>query len=118
MQRLKCCRSCVYWDFASKKVPVDVRKKPLKNEFLEVSFENHSVKIPAWEWKTVKPIKLSEILRRRVCFYGKGVVEPWDECENYKPKFEDGRVACQLENVGCEYSDVCPKNPSRKRYTV
>lgn len=115
---LKCCYSCVYWKVASKKIPIDVKKKPLKNEFLEVSFENVSVRIPAWDWETTKPIRLSEILRKRLCLYGKGIVEPWDECENYKPKSEDKKTICQIDTVKCEYADICPKSPSRKIYTI
>lgn len=105
---VKCCYSCVYWETASKKIPVDVRKKPLKNEFVEVSLGNFSVKIQAWDWETVKPVKLSEILRKRLCLYGKGIIEPWSKCENYQPKFENEKVACQLK-IGCEYKEICPE---------
>lgn len=111
---IKCCFSCFYWDFASKRIPIDVKKKPLKNEFIEVVFRDTTVKLEAWDWETIKPLRLSEVLRKRICFYGKGIVEPWDECKNYKPKFKDSMLACQTNN-GCEYMYLCPKYEKLKK---
>jgi len=111
---IKCCFSCFYWDFASKRIPIDVKKKPLKNEFIEVVFRDTTVKLEAWDWETIKPLRLSEVLRKRICFYGKGIVEPWDECKNYKPKFKDNMLACQTNN-GCEYMHLCPKYEKLKK---
>lgn len=102
----ECCYSCRNWDKASKKVPIDVRKVPRKGEFIELKSLGKSVKIQAWDWETLKPIRLDQITSLRLCFY-KGVVKPWSRCDNYFPKLPDKRTICYSED-SCEYSARCP----------
>ncbi|MEM4522432.1 MAG: hypothetical protein QW738_04365 [Nitrososphaeria archaeon] len=112
---MKCCFSCKYWAKTSKKVPVDVKKVPKKDEYIEVMLENRKVYIHSWEWVTNEPITLKTLLRKRLCFYGKGVIEPWDECENYLPKYSIDVTYCKLEGT-CEFSKSCPKFSSLTSY--
>lgn len=91
-------------------MPIDARKVARKNRTIEISLGEKSVKVPGWEWKLEKPMRLSEIRRLRLCFHGKGIVEPWDDCESYRPRFGSGRLACQLGDVGCPSSDECRKH--------
>jgi len=102
----ECCRSCKYWDKASKKVPIDVHKVPKRGEYIELLSAGKSVKIQAWDWETYEPLRLDEIALLRFCFY-KGIVKPWSICNNYLPKLPDRRTLCYSES-GCEYSVKCP----------
>ncbi|HID17286.1 TPA: hypothetical protein EYP26_03240 [Candidatus Bathyarchaeota archaeon] len=113
---MRCCFSCIYWSAASKKVPIDVRKKPKPGEFVEFRFGKRTVRIQAWDWEAVKQTKLSEIFRKRLCFYGKGIIEPWDECKNYKPRFKGGLTACQINVSRCEHASLCPKCSMLTKY--
>lgn len=117
-EEMKCCFSCVYWNVASKKVPIDVRKKLKPGEFVEFSFGKRTVKIQAWDWEAVKRTRLSEIFRKRLCFYGKGIIEPWDECENYEPRFKEGLTACQINVSTCKHANLCPKRFMLTKYIV
>jgi len=112
---MKCCFSCKYWDRASKKVPLDVRKVPKEDEYIEVSLNDKKVYIKSWEWVAREQISLKTLSRRRLCFYGKGIIEPWDECENYIPKYSNGMVYCRIKG-DCEFSKICPKFQSLFSY--
>lgn len=108
---VECCRTCIHWEEASKKLPIDVRRvRPREDLAVEIVFQGRTVRIPAWEYETVKPIKLSEASRRRICLYSsKIIVEPWDKCENYRFNGKLGENFCRF----CEYRRVCPRNPCK-----
>jgi len=112
---LKCCRSCRYWDKASKKVPIDVVKVVSDKEYITISLGSRIVKIRSWKWvpKDMEKYKLARIMR--VCFYGKGIITPWDECQYYEGMYGD-RLYCDVSN--CEYSMYCPKFRSEKTYYI
>ena len=57
-------------------MPVDVRRIPREGSGIEVKFGEKVAKLPSWEWELKKPMRLSQLTRRRLCLYGKGVVEP------------------------------------------
>lgn len=101
-----CCRSCVYWNKSSKKVPIDVVKVIDKKEKLTFKFGDKIVTIPSWKWVPKDPHKLYLVKYMRICFYGKGIIFPWDQCKYYETKYGD-KLLCQL--TSCEYIDVCPK---------
>lgn len=107
---MKCCYSCVYWDKAGKKVPIDVKKVVDGSREVEVRFGEKSVKMRGWRWRLEKPMRLREIRSLRLCVYGRGVISPWDECSNYLPKFSHGVLACQLGNSKCPYQSECRKH--------
>lgn len=112
---MKCCLSCKHWDETSKKVPIDVKKVPKKDEYVEVTFNDKRVYIQSWDWVIKERVSLKALLRKRLCFYGKGVIEPWDECENYIPKYSIGLVYCKIKGE-CEFSKICPKYSSLFSY--
>jgi hypothetical protein len=105
---MRCCKSCKKWALASEKVPIDVRKVAKAGEFIEIRFQDRLVKIPSWDWEIEKPISLKKLSMLRLCFYGKGVIEPWYECRNYDPVYPNGLTLCRIEDT-CEYSKTCPK---------
>jgi len=105
---MMCCRSCKKWAKSSKKVPIDVRKVAKVGEFIEIGFKDKVVKIPAWNWKTEEPISLRKLSMLRICFYGKGVIEPWSDCEKYEPEYPNDLTFCRIGDK-CEYSKWCPK---------
>jgi hypothetical protein len=105
----------VNWDRASRKVPIDVRKVLSQEDFIEISFKDKVVKLPAWSWETVKPISASRLSMLRLCFYGKGIIEPWGECNNYVPKYPHQQVYCKVEDR-CEYAKFCPKYQTMLSY--
>ena len=105
---MKCCRSCRKWDLASKKVPIDVRKVVKAGEFIEIGLKDRVVRIPAWDWETKEPISLEKLSMLRLCFYGKGAVEPWNECKNYEPAYPNGLTFCRIDDK-CEHFRWCPK---------
>ncbi len=112
---MKCCRSCKYWDKASKKVPIDVVKVIDKENFIVFRFGSKEAKVPSWKWvpKDLSKYYLAKFMR--VCFYGKGIVLPWDECEYYEAKFGD-KLYCDISK--CEYSNYCPKFKSSKTFYI
>jgi len=103
---MKCCRSCVYWDKASRKVPIDVYKVINRNEKIIVEFRGKKAEIYGWKWVPKDPSKLSMAIYSRVCFYGKGIILPWDECEYYEAKYP-GKLFCDVSK--CEFENICPK---------
>lgn len=98
----------MYWEVASKKVPVDAVKVPKEGEYLEFEVKGKVARVPAWEWRPAPGVKLSEVRLMRFCFYGKGAVRPWDECENFAPTIKSGKALCETGHA-CEYSADCPK---------
>lgn len=96
-------------------MPVDVRKAPKKDEYIEVVFGNRKAYIRSWEWVAKEPVNLKTLSRRRLCFYGKGVIEPWDECENYVPKYSIEVTYCRVKGE-CQFSKDCPKYSSLISY--
>jgi hypothetical protein len=105
---MKCCRSCKKWALASEKVPIDVRKVVKAGEFIEIRFQDRLVKVPSWDWQTKEPISLKSLSILKLCFYGRGVTEPWNECKNYDPIYPNDLILCRIEDT-CEYSKMCSK---------
>ena len=103
---MKCCRSCKYWDLASKKVPIDALKVIDKDNYIIIKLGNKEAKIPSWKWipKDMSKYYLAKYMR--VCFYGKGIVTPWDECQYFEGKYGD-EVLCKVSR--CEFAEICPK---------
>jgi len=115
-QPMKCCFSCLFWDKASKKVPIDVRKVARKNRSLVVEFAGRSERIPGWDWRLVEPTSLKDLRSLRLCVYGtKGIVRPWDDCENHEPKVADGLTFCQVGG-DCVHVERCPRYGSLTSY--
>ena len=110
---MKCCRSCVFWDKASKKIPINAVRVIDEKVKLAFEYEGKLIELPGWKWIVKEPDKLSKIKYLRFCFYGKGLVLAWDICENYTPKHA-GKVECEIGE--CEFSDVCPKFRSKLFY--
>lgn len=76
-----------------------------------VEFRGRKVEISSWRWVPKDPqmLRMAKVLR--VCFYGKGIVAPWDECEWYEAKYGD-KLLCDV--ASCEYEKLCPKFARRK----
>lgn len=104
---MRCCASCAYWDRASRKVPLNAVKVFDDVEHsIKISFGKKEVEIKAWRWELKDKDKERLIGYLRFCFYGKGLITPWDDCEYYEPRRRGG-AECE---VGlCPYSYVCPK---------
>ena len=103
---MRCCYSCIYWERASRKIPIDAKKIFYRDKKIVISFGERIVEIPEWEWvpKDQRQFEMAKYMR--ICFYGKGLVLAWDECENFIPK-KKVNVLCNIES--CPYSAVCPK---------
>jgi hypothetical protein len=102
---------------ASVKVPIDARKILKAGEFIEIRFQDRVAKIPAWDWETKEPISLKKLSRLRICFYGIGVIEPWNQCKNYDPMYSNDLTFCKIKEV-CEFSNWCPKFQNMISYIV
>ena len=105
---MECCYSCKYWDKASRKIPINVRKVVRTEESIEIIFKDRVIKIPSWIWVPNKPIGADMVRYMRFCFYGKGLIKAWDKCENYEPKYSEGKAYCEIGGK-CMFRDICPK---------
>lgn len=104
---MKCCVSCQYWEKASKRVPIDV-VRVAKADSIDVQYEGKVLKARGWDWRLAHPVTLGEIRARRLCFYGKGMVRPWEECRGFLAKVPMGVTLCQAGQE-CDFSARCPK---------
>lgn len=103
---MMCCRSCIYWTKASKRIPIDVVKKIDKKNKIVIEFMDKKVRIPSWKWVILEPEKFNMAKYMRFCFYGKGAIYAWDKCEYYEPITKD-KLYCEVSS--CEYYRLCPK---------
>ncbi|RLG60394.1 hypothetical protein DRN86_02610 [Candidatus Geothermarchaeota archaeon] len=111
-----CCYSCKYWDKASKKIPINAVKVIDEGIKISIKFRDKTVEIPGWRWIPKEPKKLAMIKYLRFCFYGKGLITPWDECENYFPKHPGQKAICEIGI--CPYNLICPKFRSKKTFYI
>ncbi len=101
---MKCCRSCRYWDYASRKVPINALKVIERDKFISVRLGNREARVYSWKWipKNYEEYLMARYMR--VCFYGGKIVFPWDVCKYYEPKYGD-KALCEIGS--CEYSGIC-----------
>lgn len=69
---MKCCFSCLFWDKASKKVPIDVRKVVRKDRSFVVEFAGRPERIQGWDWRLVEPISVKDLLPQAMRVWNEG----------------------------------------------
>lgn len=86
-----------------------------EKEFISIEFKGRVVKVPSWEWVPTDPSIMNKLGLYRLCFYGKGLIMPWDLCDNYVSRFEGNKAACDVSSE-CEYDKICPKFKFKLKY--
>jgi len=114
---MKCCLSCRHWERASRKVPVDV-ERVRSSDLIEVRYGGRALRVEALDWKLAQPMRPRDLLARRLCLYGRGIVWPWSECANYVGKASSAEQSLCQAGLECEFSPVCPKLRILTSYVV